>query len=66
MQNTNVNRPAGQTAAKAQTITATSGPISTSDWFISAQRTVSVRVIQGEIRLRYAPMNPKPAPEQTR
>jgi hypothetical protein len=40
--------------------------VSTSGSFISEMRTISVKMTQGEIRLRYAPIHPKQAPDQSR
>lgn len=66
MQNTNVNRSAGEPATKAHTVPATRDQVSTAASFNSGQRTVSVNTTSGEILLRYVPVNPKPAPQQTR
>lgn len=65
MQRTDLNPPVGQSVVKAQPIPASNtSQISTSGTFVNNTRTISVKVSQCEVRLRYAPVHPKPNPEQ--
>jgi hypothetical protein len=66
VQSTNVSTPTGK-SVQAQTISPSGGSqASTSGTFTSETRTIPVKSTQGEVRLRYAPISPKPAIKQSR
>lgn len=65
-ESTNIRTPNGQ-AVKAN-IASSGGQShsSTSGSGVNSNRTVSVKIMQGSIRLRYAPLPPKVVPNRSR
>lgn len=67
MESTNIKSPTGHSVVKA-TVAPLSGhaPTSTCGVLVNGNRTVTVKTMQGSVRLRYSPVPPKVSPTQSR